>query len=201
MYLNLLPPEFRLKLLVRRRLRKWSIVWTVCALALTPPLTLKYARVAESKSRLLLVEGRCKPTRKLEHETRALEDQAALLGRDHHFVQGLDLANRALGLIGELGSSVERSDGKLQLVRLDLRTSWIAAHPDPAAKPAAASTSPPVLSSAVTLHGVSLDDASVAHFMTELRDQELLNELKLKAYSARPTSTGTVRDYQIEGSW
>lgn len=199
MHLNLLPHEFRAKLLVRRRLRQWAVVWAASALLTVIGLSLEYRHVAQTRTQTELVEGRCQPTRGIEREAREQEAQAAILSRRLPVTQGVELSGHALGLIGELGRGVQQSEGKLQLVRFDLRTTVEAPKVAAPGKPAAGDGNLPKMHSDVTLHGAARDDAAVARLMQHLREGQRLEGLKLKAYSARPTAEGVVRDYQIEG--
>ncbi len=202
MNLNLLPREFLIKALLRRRLRQWSIVWAGCAVLLTTMLSLRGRELVAARDRTALVENRCQPIRQMDADNANLAVRITSLARKPQLMQGLDLANRALLLLGEVGRGTTQSDGGMQLLRLDLQTQLETTRPKSAASPvngAPTAESAAVMSVAVSLHGMAFDAATVARFVTELREREALNKVKLKSSSSRPSPVGVLREYHVEG--
>ncbi|MGE3409480.1 MAG: hypothetical protein AB7I37_21870 [Pirellulales bacterium] len=201
MNLNLLPREFLVKALVRRRLRQWSLVWATCAVFVACMLVLRARDLVDARDETALIEAQCEPVRAMQQANADLTARMASLAHKPQLMQGLDLTNRALLLLGEVGQEATQSDGRLQLMRFDLQTHLeappkLASGPE---RPAANSNVAEQLNISISLHGLAFDSATVAQFVSRLREREALDKVKLKSSSSRPSPVGILREFHVEG--
>jgi Tfp pilus assembly protein PilN len=203
MHLNLLPPSFRFKLLMRTSLRRWSLIWGTalgCAFAYC---SLQSREVFDAANRMATLDVQCQPLRNLEQDATVQQERLAHLQAERQILEQLQPDEHSLQLLGLLAQAARRTRGKVQLQRL----SYVApAYPTSVAiSPARQASEPPSAATALeapqatlSLQGLADDDDALAGFVATLREEGIFQRVELKASSQLRTPNGSDRQYQLE---
>ena len=203
-HLNLLPLDYRIKALARRRILQWFLVWLSCAVAAAGLWGLKQSRCRASRQAMQAAERSYAPLEKLTGQSEAMRSELQQLRARGTTLGGLLDERPALTLIGLVSRSARQCEGRLVVQKLLFERSEQPANADASKantdqdgqpEPATQNTEPWGL---VTLEGEALDNVAVATFVVSLRDSGLFRRVELKSSVGKKSAHEQLRSYLLE---
>jgi Tfp pilus assembly protein PilN len=184
-------------MLVRARLRQWSLPWGVLALAALVACVVEYRHGLERQAELDALVERCAPLHAMQSETAALAEESQSLRANLDWLQRVQTRDHSLALLGIVGQAVRATAGELQIQRMGVSASAPTSQTAPnAGRPAVAQA--PVDRATLTLQGIAGADAALAQFVESLRSSQAFEQVELKSSTHSRTASGDVRQFQIE---
>lgn len=105
----------------RMRLRQWTKALAVFAGFLSAVSTVQYLAFLEAYSEQQGLEAKYEPLHQLKNANKFLTRQIAAIRGEEQFVLALSEREPTLTLLGLLGESIQNSDGRLFLQKIELR--------------------------------------------------------------------------------
>ncbi|GAA5507633.1 PilN domain-containing protein [Novipirellula caenicola] len=193
MFINLLPEKLVIKMLVRRRLRQWALVWAALLIAGIVVMAGNYREVQQSQLQLDALTSEIQPLQQLQAQTASLDSRLNVLQREVEVLESICVPDRSLALLAVLGNAAKSSRGKVQIERMHLSSS---ANREAAKKSTA--TTPPGYLCTVSLQGVTDGDQSLASFVESLRNSQVFHQVELKSSLMYQIDETHGRQFQIE---
>ena len=191
---NLLPDDWLRRLLIRRRLRQWAVVWIASFLVcLTASLVMHLThlrhrtRFENVRQAALPVQQTAKEVQQLQNRLKLLEGREALLG-------ALESGSHPFQLLGIVGTSSHSNLGTIRVGDFTISTSQSSQNTSPAPQSAA----PVAVSHDVelTVSGIASDDIAIAQFVAELRSYEMFDKVVLVSSESRNEETD--RQFRVD---
>ena len=178
-HINLLPPEFRRWLLIRRRLLQWSVVWGLTAAVVASLGCWKVCRSQTQKQRLHVMKRQCEPQRRMAAENTQMQERVKEMAGRESLLRALDSAQYPLQLMGMVSQGVRTCDARVQVRKFSLtQTPNVPARPTTARRPTGTDELPPLPDlMRLQLAGTAVDDLAVARFITSLREDRVCSFL------------------------
>ena len=198
MYRNLLPIEFRKRLLFRQIVRRWLVVaaWVVLPMLLGG--LVRYYQVCAEETHLEQLNATAEPLRKLTRSNNLLKGELEILTSKEAGItnkSNSELHLQMLGVISQYASSVGEN---IQVVNYKLEETTVTAKKKTAPKRNNKAGTEAVSRMRLNLQGVAIDDASIASFVKLLERNEAFESVELKSINRTEIPQGTIRSYQIE---
>lgn len=204
--MNLLPYAYRRKLVVRKLLMGWIIVWTGCGLAGGAVCLLTWTELRSAQSELAGVEEQAEPLREVVAENRRFKQQIEEIWGRESVLGELGGSSQPVSLLAIISRSARAADERLQIQRLNVAHVVPAAESGKPAAPAKPGTkpAPPVKPSEpprkvleLTLTGVACDDVAVTRFVSALREQGVFESVELRSSIGIHWAHGEGRQYDV----
>ena len=206
---NLLPWDYRRSRLIRRRLRQWSVVWSLTALVLAAGWLEARSRWQAALQETENEEERYDEVRVLRGEIARLTAQQKNLGEQQELVRRLQQAPPPLLPLALVSASAAHCGGRVAVRHLfyneqppkSSAVTVSAPIPGPAANGQPPASVPKTVErqpAQLTLDGVGADNVAVAEFVVGLRESGAFERVELKSTAASVTRSGNVTTYQVE---
>lgn len=195
MYVNLIPAKLRLRGLLRRRLRQWSVLVIAGAVALAGAGVMHNARLDRRARDAETLMQRCGSLRELQTELIELESQRSSLQPPQLVTLARNRQQLPEAILAVIAGSVRQAEG-LQLRQCSLQDrrplggQTVAGGSETGGNPGASTVD-------VTLYGVADDEHAIARFMQSLREQPALTTVDLKSVSESNVAGATCKEFQI----
>lgn len=199
--LNLLPFEYRVRELARRRLLQWSLVWVACAAMAFGVWWLKQSRCRAARLASEAAERDYRPLEVLIGESETMRTELEQLHAKGTVLGSLLDQRPVITLIGLTSQSVRQCRG-----RLVVRSMVFERHEEPLdhddrksknAKPES-TTGQARPWALVSLKGEAVDNVAVARFVVSLRDSGLFQRVELKSSVGKSSAQEKLRSYLVE---
>lgn len=207
-YVNLLPWSYRRRCLLRRRLRQWSIVAALMALALAAGWIDRRAGWEAALEDVEMHEQRYDEVRSLKGEIARLLAEKQDLSKQQELVVRLQQAPPPLLPVALVSASAARCEGRVAVGRLTYNEEMSPQRPPvagistsgvpPAPGQGTAAVGPPPRSGRLTIDGIGTDNVAIAEFVLGLRESGVFDRVDLKSAAASTTRAGQVTAYQVE---
>lgn len=204
-FVNLLPLEYRRRRLVCRRLRQWSLVWSVCLTVALGAWWLKYERYGSLSQALSAADRANLPLAKLTRECREMQAELQELQAQDTVLGQLIEERPLVTLIGMTSKSARRCNGRLVVSQLlferheerkQVGGPQVKARTQDKTEQQAAEESQPW--ARVTFQGKAMDNLAVATFAAALRDTGLFRRVELKSSLGNKSGYTDVRSFLLE---
>lgn len=173
-FINLLPLEYRRRVLVRRRLVLWAGIWAVSLVAAVGISVSKHAAYREVRRTMEAAERAYRPLEQLTRQCTTMQKELDQLHAKGTLLGQLRDERPLLTLVGVASQSARQCRRRLVIRDLLFERNTAQTNNE---TPAAAST--PWAS--VTFKGDAKDNLSVATFVVGLRDSGLFRRVELKS--------------------
>ncbi len=202
---NLLPLDFRRRLLVKTRLFQWAVVWGLSLVAVVGLWAAKSVDLQSQTRQLQMLERQCGPLRKINAENKRVRMRLAELTQRQAVLAEFDTAQYPLLLVGIVSQGTHRSHSRVQIRDFSLApVAQVSVKSTPAAnqvkkindKKQEEENVPAQMR--LTLKGIALDDLAVAQFIVGLRDTGVFDAVELKSSLVAQLAGGPAREYLVE---
>jgi hypothetical protein len=184
-HLNLMPMPYRRRNLIRRCLRRWSLVWLLAVFVLS---LLAWTQWSQYRSGVVRLESRLReyaPIQELADETEQIQKRLGELQQREALSLSLADERSMLSLLGVLSHAAKSSGGQIAIAGLRFERRG----------------DRPQQKNSVTLNGVAVDDFSVARFAAELREANAFSRVELKSTGDATVGKRNARTYSLECSY
>jgi len=193
-HINLLPRQFRQRLLFRTRIIQWSLAWTLSLIAGTGVLSVKYFQLDAMRHMLAAKQRESSPIQTIGAENQQIRNRLAELKARQKLLLDAERTRQPLQLVGLISRSARKTGGRLKVENFTLVPIPKAVGTGTEAK----SDKPSTESYRLTLKGTALDFLAVTHFVVALRDTDVFRQVKLKSSTDTHNSRGSAREYRVE---
>lgn len=196
--INLIPVTFRRRLLIRRRLREWSVIWILSVCGAGSVSLAEYGIVLSRRSQLAEIESRCAPLRDKEQATAQMKqeldrlyDRESLLAK----LERTDQPAQLIGIIGQAthGERLEVHVGSFELTPVTQTVTHTVVDESGRSK----NISVTVEKYQLELSGLGLDDLAVAGFVASLRETGIFESVMLQSSVNAQGMPQDVRRFQV----
>lgn len=196
-HMNLLPVSLQKKLLVRRRLKQWGVVWGLCAAVALTVAFIWSDRHSDSKATLAELNERVAPLRELDVENdQMLQKINDILARQS-LLGDLDSAERPLTLVGIVSHSAASTQARLQVQRFTMQRQEITAPTSGETTKNDTQEPETIVQTTLELSGIALDDMAVARFITALRETGVFVQVELKSSLSTQIADNPAKEYLV----
>ena len=195
-HLDLLPPDFRRRLLLRRAFVRWCWIAGAALAPLLAACAFEYVGMLDDRRAVENRLRRYRDVTDLQEEIRQSHREAAALRSQTEGLRVPDGGAGPLAVIGLVSRAAAEASEAVQVRQLTMSTAGTtAAATAPRTGPKAA---PPAAAAPTTasVGGIGLDDAAVARFVDGLRTAG--GAVELKSSSAQVVDGVPVRSFRIE---
>ncbi len=196
---NLVPVAYRRRLLVRRRLRQWVIVWVLAGTAMGTAGVSEYGRLQRQRETLARLEERCRPLRETEQDTQRIQQQLAVLGDRESLLAKLARSNPPAQLIGLVGLAAHGEEHLIRIGEFHLRTTTSRVMREERDEQGQVKRVPADIEKRqLALHGLGVDGMAVARFVSQLRQTGAFDSVMLKSSIEVPGQTSQTSLFEVE---
>ena len=208
MHVNLLPPSFVWRRLIRKRLRQWACAFGFVAIAFiggnAPLLAQWWLDLREFQVMHLAAE----PVLALQAERIALAQKTLVLTQNIKQLRAVTSQDRSTAILGIVAKSIGSSSSAVQLqeMQVAVETKPIDAKPDrnpvPSANPVRASL--PVENKLnanqyhLTLKAIAIESEAISKFMENLEKSNVFPKVELRSTLERFVSGRSIQEFQLE---
>lgn len=198
--MNLLPYSFRKKLVTEKILRRWIAVWTVCLLVGVGVTLVSWAGQASAATEQADLEARARPFQKLEAENEKLATEIAAIQKRESILEDVNGISDPLSYLTLISRSAAAAEGELFVNRVAIsEAEEIIEKAVQRRGPKGRSVTPAKTKDIiqVNLSGLATNHASVATFVTTLRESGVFRSVELKSSTALPLPHGNGRQFDV----
>jgi len=190
-HLNLLPWQFRCRLLARSRVRHWSVVWAISCLILVGVCGLTHLQLEAGRRDLQVQRDKSAPLKALQTQNEQIRARLAQLHSHQSLLVLLDRTQQPLWLIGLVSRHARNGGGRLQVQDFSLKQ----LQPAPRSRTEGIDRND---LAHLTLKGIAVDDLAVARFIVGLRDSGIFDSVELKSSIGTQVKNKSAREYLVE---
>lgn len=202
-HVNLLPWGYRRACLVRRRLRQWSVAWSVVGFGLALAWAEERSQWQAALDRMERDERRYDEVRLLKTKISRLTAEAQGLSKRKDFVSRLQQAPPPLLPLALVSTSASRCEGRVAVRQMVYSQETSSAPPIAGPSPTPPGVQPPAKAdesetrheARLTIDGFGADNLAIAAFVLGLRESEAFDRVDLKSAGS---NSGDVVTYQVE---
>ena len=190
-HLNLLPWQFRCRLLARSRVRQWSVVWGISFLITVGVCALTHLQLEAGRRELQVQHDTSSPLKSLQTQNEQIRARLDQLHSHQSLLVLLEQTQQPLWLIGLVSRHARNGGGRLQVQNFSLKQ----------LQPALRSGTEGIDShnlAQLTLKGIAVDDLAVARFIVGLRDSGIFDSVELKSSIRTQVENISAREYSVE---
>ncbi len=193
MFINLLPQKLVIKMLIRRRLRQWALIWAALLIAGLLVMSANYRSLKQCQVQLDSYRQRVRPLASLQLQTSDIEKRLKTLHREVEVLETISAPDRSLALLAILGNAAKSPQYKVQIERMSLASTVNrVATQKPPTEPSHA------MLSSVSLQGIADGDFGLANFVQSLRESNVFSQVELKSSLQYQRENLTGRQFQVE---
>lgn len=186
--INMLPNTYRRQQMARNRATQWATAIAVVLVIGWAWHWLEMREQALLTQQLDVLSREHAPTRTMLKQVVDMRRQLKELDQHEAVAKELESQRNALTLLGVISNTAQKTNGRLQVTRLELSNFQHVGVP-------AGGTSDAAGSSGLLLTGVSLDNPSVAELMDGLKESKIFRKVDLKVLKEREGVP--LRDYEV----
>ncbi len=186
--LNLIPDQLQIRLLIRRSLKQWIVLWTVCLVAGLGLWLVSWHQSQDLQREVDQLEVGVADVHQLISEGDRLLGDLRHLELQHAKLASLSNLHVPLSILGLIGHSARSSDGNVRLDELRIRMANDAGE--------AKSLSGQKL--VLDLSGTALDDESIERFVTSIRLSGVCGSVELKSTRHVAAGENSQRSFRME---
>jgi hypothetical protein len=190
--INLLPQSFRRQQILRRRLVQWTSIISIVLLAGWAwhwNEMREYRQLAEQLETLTREHA---PTQTMLKQLIQMRQQLVDLQQQEAIAKELDSQRNALTLMGVVGDTARKTNGRLRVTKFELNNF------QGAQMGGASAAGAPSKPAGLVLDGVSLDNPAVAELIEGLQKSGLFSRVDLLTLKEREDKDAVLRDYQVK---
>jgi Tfp pilus assembly protein PilN len=191
-FINLLPPGLGIKLLIRRRLRGWAIVWGFALVVGVLAVSNDYADLLRVRTEFDHLSNRVQPLEQLHTKISTTKKRLRDLDQEVNRLQAVCVDDRSLAVLKVVGQSIEQIAGKVQVDHLNMVCSGWRTSAGKTKK-----SGPGPLESTVALRGIATDDLAIADFVAALRRSGVFAQVDLRSTQQFVAGKIVGRQFQI----
>ena len=198
-WVNLLTEHVRLRMLVRRRLRQWSVVWAAALVLSGAWSGWRYIQVRQLRDLLAARQAEAAPVEQTRSENEAIRLQLQRLQHRRSLLALLEQGQLPYHVLAVVSRSSRLCDRQIQV--RDLLLSHVTVGPPAPSAPRGGPTksaAPPSEQVVLSLKGVAADNLSVARFAAALRESRTFAQVDLKSAVQDGDLTAAGCSYWIE---
>jgi hypothetical protein len=201
--MNLLPYAFRRRLLVRKLLGRWGLVWTVCGLVGGAVCGWAWSDLRSAQAELAGIEETTRPVREMAEENRRFIAQIEEISGRESVLNELGGIAQPVSLLALISQSARFADERLQIQRMNVAQvvrepeSGSGQKPGPQKGKPSPGDAAPRKTLELTLSGVARDDVAVSRFVSALRDQGVFETVELRSSVGVRWAHGEGRRYDV----
>jgi hypothetical protein len=203
-FINLVPLEYRRKVLLRQRVTQWFAVWLAVAAVAAALACAAHVDYADSRQALERAERACAPLERWIAKSRTVRGELDKLHAQGTLLQQLSDQRSLLSLLGAASQSAAGCDDRLfvQSLVFNRNPRGLAPATHQGEKGSARKQKDeepdPGPWAFVTFHGQAKDNVAVASFVAGLRGTSLFRRVELKSSVQTDSSQNRHRSYTIE---
>jgi hypothetical protein len=200
MHVNLLPAKLQQRLLIRRRVAQWTVVWAGCALAAVSFCGLRFRTLRAQHAAHNAKQLECQPVRAIVDDSDALEQTLAAADARYAELCRLMPDDSALAVLGVVSQAAQRTNGSLRIEHVQfLEPEQLGPQATPTAPQPPTTTAAAAVreNGSLSLAGTAKDDLTVALFVDTLRQTRAIRHVELKASSQFATADKEGRRFEI----
>lgn len=188
---NLVPVAFRRRLLLRRRLRQWAIVWILAIFALASACAAEYAWILHQQRILADLQTQCDPLRQIDQATQHTQQQLEELRSRESLFAALQRHDRPVQLLGLVGVAAYGTSHDIHIDEFRMTTSHSSG---PAGR---SENSFPTEKRLLHLAGRGVDALAVARFVSHLRETEAFESVMLRSSMDLPGPMSETCQFEV----
>jgi hypothetical protein len=192
-HINILPLQFRKKLLVRQIVPCWACVWLGVTVVAAIVCWNANASLADARTAFAIIDGRAEPLRQIVQRNQKATDSLKVADQRQLLVDCLQAADKPLQLVGLISSTANTKDGSIQIQSFQLTQG----QPTDSASPVATHGNAP-LRMKLGLQGYAVDDLALSRFVSQLRATGVFESVELQTSSNVQLAAGSARQYVVE---
>lgn len=195
-HLNLVPEAYRRRLIIRRLVARWLIVWSVACLAAGSYWL--YARNLTEAHRqdVASLESMVRPIREMQDSSRRLRVELSQLEQNDALLRRLQDEGSPITPVAMVSQSAQESAGRVWIRKLALESRQKAQSLDKKNEKKEEAAEP---SLHVKIEGVAADHLAVAEFIAALRKSNALRQIELKSSIPSRADGSATRVFTVEG--
>lgn len=197
MYINLLSLEHQRRQVVQTRVWQWALVWVAAMPILFAVGCWQWNRYRESARKLAGVQQQHAPLERVKQENEELTARLAMLRQREQLVLELAEGLSVVDLLGQVSQAAAASGGGVS-VRHFAVVPDSGNEPRRAAGGGRSSARSTPSRGMLTLQGVGVDNASVAEFVSQLRDSTAFTNVHLTSTAPVMVNSREARNYQLQ---
>lgn len=193
-HLNILPLQFRRKLLIRQIVPCWACVWVGVALLATVVCWKADGSLSAARAELEIVDARAEPLRQIVQRNQKTSDSLTVADQRQLLVDCLKAADKPLQLVGLISATANTADGSIQIQNFQL-TQGETKLTGPS-RNSTEDNGPRRMK--LGLQGYAVDDQALSRFVSQLRATGVFESVELQTSSNVQLVAGSVRQYIVE---
>lgn len=199
MFINILPPNTRLKIRFRSSLRRYTIIWSIASACALVCIAFQFWKLHQTYVKRDGFNGQCEPLYTIQRAMHEDQQELDRLSVECRSLERLQPSDHLVDLLGILSGATRSETGKLQIQRMSLQKVQNAPDGESATKQRTVpATKPTNESTMLSLQGVADDDGSLSRFVAGLRSVGVFDSVVLKSSSQIASGSRTARQYQLE---
>jgi hypothetical protein len=193
-HINILPLQFRKKLLVRQIVPSWACVWGGVAVMAAIICWNADATLADAQAAFAIVDVRAEPLRQIVQRNQQATEDLKVADQRQLLADCLNAADKPLQLVGLISSTANTNDGSIQIQSFQLTQGE---QPTKSASAATAENNAPHRMK-LGLQGYAVDDLALSRFVSQLRATGVFESVELQTSSNVQLAAGSARQYVVE---
>lgn len=196
--MNLVPPAFQRKLLVRKRIRQWFVPSAVALMASLTAVGEVGYRLRNLSLSAAALEERLRPMNEMSQDNDLIASRLKNLVGHESVLHEIVGVQRPVSLLAVISQSAGRTESRLQILKLTVQQTLAEKPVD--RKPggnAAATVARRDVTTEITITGVALDDAAVAAFVQSLKESQAFAAVELKSTVGTVIADVAARQYDV----
>jgi len=193
-HINILPLQFRKKLLVRQIVPYWASVWVGVAVVAAIVCWKADASLAEAQAEFAIIDVQAEPLREIVQRNQKATENLKVADQRQLLVDCLKAADKPLQLVGLISSTANTNDGSIQIQSFQLTQGE---QPTNVASPGTAENDAQRRMK-LGLQGYAVDDLALSRFVSQLRATGVFESVELQTSSNVQLAAGNARQYVVE---
>lgn len=193
-HLNILPLQFRKKLLARQIVPCWAVVWVGAAVVASCVCWKADASLAVARAEFEAVDARAEPLRQIVKRNSETADDLKIADQRQLLVDCLRAANKPLQLVGLISATANTADGSIQIQNFQLTQSEELTTDQ--GRGSQEANGPRRMK--LGLQGYAVDDLALSRFVSQLRATGVFESVELQTSSNVQLVAGNARQYIVE---
>ncbi len=196
---NLVPESFHRRLLLRRRLRQWTLVWILSIVAVVLSGVSEYRGLDNQRKLVTQLENCMAPLQQAEVESRQLRQELLQISSRESLLTQLERWDHPAQLIGIIGQAAYGEQFDVHLSEIHLTP--IHGHVTREVTLENGQRQmlvEPVDRMQLRMTGLGVDDLAVSRFVLDLRSGEWFDTVKLQSSTDVPWMAAEAHEFHVE---
>lgn len=193
-HVNMLPLEFRRRILIATRARQWVTTFSICALLILVVIGIQWQRLGNQKQELEAKRIEAAPFRNMEETLEGMREE---LSRLHASRSLLAEARRSTQTVKLLGLVSHSANEKLQVQSFDFKSQMVDNQPDKTSGTKESPVAKSAVQTELVLSGIAKDNLAISQLLAGLKSGQVFDSVEVKKISESSSETTPVRSYSI----